>query len=306
MARVLVAGDAMLDVHATPAEPIRPGADVPAEVRLGVGGQGANLAVRLAQRGLDVRLACAIGDEAAGPLVVERLSNAGVSVLPIPTPRTGTVVILVDPAGERTMLSDRVPFVPALAARLAELAASVDWIVVSGYLLEEPGEGLVASTAGGARRALVGCPFRDTDAWKAHARTLAPDLLVLNRGEAAALTRTATRGGVLPRVGELATALAADGVADTTIVTDVTGAAAAFGDGRPAVEIAIEADLAVVDTTGAGDAFAATVLADLHGAWPADPETVRVALERAASVAAAVVRVVGAQGALQHSPEVTR
>ncbi len=304
MTRILVAGDAMLDVHATPAEPIRPAADVPAAVRIGVGGQGANLAVRLAQRGLDVQLVCAIGDDVAGGIVREALTAAGVTILPLPAPRTGTVVILVDPGGERTMVSDRVPILPALAERMAELAATVDWVVVSGYLLEEPGAGLSARTAGGARRAVVGCPFRDPDAWRARAEAFAPDLLVLNRGEAAALART-EHDSALPPVGKLATALAAGGIAGTAIVTDATGAAAAFGDGQPAVEVTIGADRRAVDTTGAGDAFAATILADVGDAWPASPEMVRAALGRAASVATAVVRVVGAQAPVEHSPEVS-
>jgi sugar/nucleoside kinase (ribokinase family) len=298
MAGVLVAGDALLDVHATPAEPIRHGGDVPAVVRLGVGGQGANLAVRLARAGVAVRLACAIGDDEAGPLVRDRLYRAGVTVVPMPARATGSVVILLDQAGERTMLSDRVPFAPALAARLTELVSSVDWIVISGYLLEEPGQPLRAADSGAARRMLVGCPFREADAWRAGLAAWSPDLLVLNRGEAATVADAAPADPP-PPVGELASALAARSAAETVVVTDTSGAAAAVTDGRPAVEIAIEPDGGVVDTTGAGDAFAATLLAALHEAWPPDPSVLRDAMARAASVATAVARVVGAQAAVE-------
>jgi ribokinase len=301
MAGILVAGDALLDVHATPAEPIRPGSDVPAVVRLGVGGQGANLAVRLARRGLAVRLACAIGDDSAAPLVRDRLSRAGVTVVPMPARATGSVVILLDPAGERTMLSERVPFLPVLAARMPQLATTVGWVVVSGYLLEEAGEHLTSAATGSARRMLVGCPFRDPQAWRAGLEALAPDLLVLNRGEAAALLGTRDDAS-LPTVGALASSLAAAGLAGTAIVTDVTGVAAASTDTRIAVEIALEPDDSVIDTTGAGDAFAATFPAAVHDAWPPELEALREALRHAASVATAVARVVGAQTAVEPDP----
>ena len=55
-----VVGDALLDVRVTTLGPTRHGSDVPAEVHLRPGGQGSNLAVRLARRGLEVSLACGI------------------------------------------------------------------------------------------------------------------------------------------------------------------------------------------------------------------------------------------------------
>lgn len=297
MGDILVVGDALLDVHATPAEPMRRGGDVPAVVRLGVGGQGANLAVRLARRGLDVRLACAIGDDEAGPLVRDRLYRAGVTVVPMPARATGSVVILVDAAGERTMLSDRVPFSPALAVRLPELAPMASWIVVSGYLLEEPSVRLRGPAMGGVRRAVVSSPFRDTPGWRAALDALAPDLLVLNRAEGAALAGRETDDPV----GVLATDLAKGGVAGLVVVTDVTGAAAASGDAA-AIEVANEPDPSVVDTTGAGDAFAATLLAQLHAAWPPEPDALGDAMAEASRVATAVSRVVGAQAVLEDAP----
>jgi sugar/nucleoside kinase (ribokinase family) len=148
---------------------------------------------------------------------------------------------------------------------------------------------------------LVGCPFRDPQAWRIGLEAFAPDLLVLNRGEAAALVG-AREDASLPPVGDLAASLAAADLAGTAIVTDVTGVAAAFPDPRPTVEITIEPDAGVIDTTGAGDAFAATFLAAVHDAWPPEPEALREALRRAASVATAVARVVGAQAAVEHAP----
>jgi sugar/nucleoside kinase (ribokinase family) len=147
-ASVVVVGDALLDVLAVPAEPMRPGADVPAAVRAAPGGQGSNLAVRLARRNVDVELVCALGDDAVGRLLHETLAADGVRVRAVPADATGAVIVLVDAAGERTMLSQRVP----LAPRLADApSVTADWLVVSGYLLLEPGAGRPVECSSAAR-----------------------------------------------------------------------------------------------------------------------------------------------------------
>src|SRR6187200_420412 len=134
---ITVVGDALLDVHVVPAQPPRPSGDARAEVRLEPGGQGANVAVRLARRRLPVRLVCALGTDAAGSLIRERLGSEGVEVRGVAVPATGAVVVLLDAMGERTMLSQRMPF----AMLLGELLAEAGWLVVSGYLLLEPEAG---------------------------------------------------------------------------------------------------------------------------------------------------------------------
>src|SRR5690606_23844538 len=155
-ATVVVVGDALLDVLVRPSEPMRTGADVPAAVVFGPGGQGANLAVRLARRGVSVQLVCALADDPAGHLLREALSGDGVRLRPVATEATGTVIVLVDAAGERTMLSQRLSF--AALAGDAPSSAS-DWLVVSGYLLLEPGADVVAAALRerAPRRMLVGC-----------------------------------------------------------------------------------------------------------------------------------------------------
>src|SRR5688500_15594798 len=107
---VRVIGDALLDVHVTPSAPLEPGSDRAAEVRLEPGGQGANLAVRLARRGVPVRLICALADDTAGAMVRAALGSDGVEVDAREVPMTGVVVVLVAADGGRTMLSQRVRF----------------------------------------------------------------------------------------------------------------------------------------------------------------------------------------------------
>jgi ribokinase len=278
--QVLVLGDTVLDVHVTPARPMLPGADVPAAIRLEPGGQGANLAVRLARRGVRVRLRCALGSDAAGALVRSALAADGVLIDAIDARATGSVVVLVDPDGRRTMLSHRAPILgPPLAADGAA------WLVVSGYVLLELESAQLAAQPLPERRAVIGCALdqAETDDWRAALRALEPSVVVLNGDEAELVS-----GGD----PEPATALAND-LAAIVVVTAAGGASAALG--AETVRVAHDA-VAAVDTTGAGDAFAAAVIAELLDVeWPPPRDVVERALESAAQVASALTLVRGAQ-----------
>lgn len=271
---VAVVGDALLDILVAPAEPMRRGSDVPAAVRVSPGGQGANLAVRLARRGVAVELVCALGDDASGHLLRETLAADGVRVTPLTADGTGTVIVLVEAAGERTMLSQRV----ALADQLADASPlEAEWLVVSGYVLLEPAAADVVShlRAWAPRRMLVGCAVPDAslDAWQGAARALRPDVVVLNRDEA-------DRAPALPT--------------DRLVITQPRGASAVIGTAQASA--ATPAGPPATDTTGAGDAFTAAFLAELIDAWPPGDEALRRALEAGGAAGAAATRVVGAQG----------
>lgn len=274
---VRVVGDALLDVHVVPAAAPRAGSDVPARVTLLPGGQGANVAVRLARAGVPVELVCAIGPDAAGELVRATLAAEGVRLAIVPTALTGTVVVLRAADGERTMLSQRVP----LAAAAARLPLSDDdaWLVLSGYPLAEPDGSRLADAARSAgRRVVAGCAVgtEAIDAWRAQLARIEPHLLVLNREEAERL-------GPIP--GEAA-----------LIVTDPRGARLTRAGHEERVEPPA-AEGPTVDTTGAGDALVAGLVAALLDAgWPPTDAELRVALAEATALAAQVTQVEGAQG----------
>lgn len=278
--RVLVVGDALLDVRAVPAVPIRPGADVPATITLEPGGQGANLAVRLARRGVAVRLACALADDPAGMLVRERLAGDGVDLVPVATAATGTVVVLVE-EGERTMVSQRAPLAASLD--LGSAVADAGWLVVSGYLLLEADAPRLAAAAAAlpVRRMAVGCSFEDAASWSAALAALRPDLVVLSRDEAEALAPGGSAAALARRLRACVV------VTDPSWAEGAVAAASVRVDAAPAGQ--------VVDTTGAGDAFAAALLAELHDAWPPDAPSLERAMRAAAELAAAVVGTAGAQ-----------
>lgn len=270
---VVVVGDAILDVQARPAMPIELGADVPAAINVGPGGQGANLAVRLARQGLDVTLVCAMADDSAGSILRAALAADGVALVAEPADATGLVVVLNTDGGERSMLSQRATISPADAPRLPDA-----WLVVSGYLLlQQDGPTLASRLAEQPwRRVLVGCAVPDNLVahWRAGLDALRPDLVVANRSEADRLLADVDLPGLA--------------------VTESSGAEARVG------EVAAGADVApgppAVDTTGAGDAFAAAFLAELLGAeWPPGQDVLQAAVERGVALAADVARQSGAQ-----------
>ena len=291
--QVEVIGDALLDVNVTPSTAVRPGACIPAAVRLEPGGQGANLAVRLARRGVGVRLTCALGDDTAGTMLRNAIAADGVDLRPIPVEATGSVVVLLGPDGERTMLSQRVPLVERLERleRLDTSTADAEWLVVSGYLLLEPAASrLVGWATLPERRVVIGCAIEPAQAgaWISACRALRPTLLVLNHEEASVLADQQTEAGSLG--GRLAGELDA-----VVVVTDWRGATAAVGERVTRVD-APEGEPAT-DTTGAGDAFAAALIADLLAEpWPPAHEALERALASASRLASAVARTPGAQG----------
>lgn len=284
-----VVGDALLDVTIAPSEPMRPGGDVPAAVRVGPGGQGANVAVRLSRRGAAARLACALGDDGAGRLLLGALAADGVRVEAAATAATGSVAILLAPGGERTMLSQRVPVLQHV--ELGALTAGADWLVISGYALLEDGALDFARRCAEQEplRAILGCALPDARVagWRAAASAARAHLVILNADEARVL---ASADGV----EALAAALESD-LGEIVVVTAPREASAVGDEVRVTVAGATDGP-SVVDTTGAGDAFAAALIIGLGGEWPPDADALRMAMAAALATAAEVVGVHGAQG----------
>lgn len=289
-ASVALIGDALLDVALAPAEPMRPGGDVPGAVTLGAGGQAANVAVRLARRGLTVRLWCAIGRDAAGRFVRDALEREGVALEAMEADATGLVGIVLDAGGERSMVSRRVAVLPALDVARLDLGGT-GWLVVSGYvLMEEAAEDFARRAAAlPLLRVVLGCAMGDAgEGWLRAAATLEPDLVLLNADEARALVPAVSAGDVAAALAQRLRAV--------VVVTD-RGEAVAASDRERVSVMAPQAGEPPVDATGAGDAFAAALLVTLDAwPWPPDADALRAALEAGLAAAREVVAVPGAQG----------
>ena len=287
---VVVIGDLMTDVVAWPSGPIAHASDTPSQITTHPGGGGANVAARLAALGVPAMLVSRAGNDLAGRVAVEDLRAAGVQtrVAIDPVRATGTVVVIVEPTGERTMLPDRGANAALSPADLPvdELRAATH-LHLSGYTLLDPGSraaGLVAlehareaglsvsvDPASAAPLAAAGA-FLD---WVASA-----DVLLPNLEEAVVLTGA--------REPEAAAWALARGGRDVVITLGAGGAL--WSDGEQVVRAAAAEAPAPVDSTGAGDAFTAGWLAArLGGAEPAE------ALAEANALAASTLRRAGAR-----------
>lgn len=270
---VLVVGDVNLDVLVRPQVAIEHGTDVAAEIRHRPGGAGANVAVGLGLAGVSTTLAGCVGDRDSGP-VTELIRARGVQLAlrTVRDARTGTIVAVIDPDGERSMASDRGANLDLRADDLSEdLIAAHRHLHISGYMLFEAGTRRAAVTAIGRARALgrtVSIDPASTAPLRAYGvqaflRDIEGiDLLLPNSEEARALSGHAD-------IEQAARALAKD----FPVVAVTCGAAGALWADQNGVlaRPAIADRRSVLDTTGAGDAFTAGLLAAwLAGAAPID------------------------------------
>ena len=289
---VVVLGDVNTDVVVVAAGEPAPGSDRPATIRTRGGGAGANVAVHLARLGVPVQLAGCVGDDAPGAGLRTDLGAAGVrlALRTVAGAATGTVVSLVEPGGgQRSMFADRGANLALQPADVPRLPAG-GHLHLSGYTLLDPGP-RTAGLAALAAAVDAGCTISVDPAsigplarygvprWL---RDTAPATLLLpNADEARLLTGCADPLD------------AARALAERHLIVAVTlgaeGAVWACGSTlvcRPAHPTE------VVDTTGAGDAFAAGLLA----AWLADRDVgPAAALDAGLSLAADVVRRPGAR-----------
>ena len=289
MTRVVVVGDVMVDVVARLDTPIARGSDAPARISFGGGGgSAANVAAWLAAAGAWPLLVARVGNDERGREARAALAAGGVdarlatdSELP-----TGTCVVIVEPGGERTMLPD-----PGANDALAvedlpdEPFAAGNHLHIPGYALLREGSRCAASAAiaracnegvtvsvDPSSAALLTPSFLDLAA--------GADLLLPNAEEAQALTGVADPEPAARRLAKRF----------PEVVVTLGGDGALWTDGRALCRVPAASEVAVSDTTGAGDAFAAGLIAArLDGAEP------REALTAGCRLAARAVATPGAR-----------
>ncbi|WP_410812425.1 carbohydrate kinase family protein [Micromonospora sp. 067-2] len=290
-ARVVVVGDVITDVVAVLSGPLAVGSDTSAGITVGGGGQAANTAAWVAAQGVDVTLVAAVGDDDAGRDRVTELERAGVecAIDRIEGAATGTVIVLATNA-ERTMVSQRGANLRLSAEHVDRALAAVPdagHLHLSAYTLLDAGSrgaGLRALAAARERGlttsvdAASAAPLRRVGAAVFLSWVRDIDLLLVNADEATALA-----GGLDPAAqGRVLSASA------RRVVVKNGAAGAVWVDRTAAVSVAPARRVAVVDVTGAGDAFAAGLLtAWLAGATPT------AALDRASDLGALAVCSVG-------------
>jgi sugar/nucleoside kinase (ribokinase family) len=280
-------GDVMVDITAIVSQPMNHASDTPAHITLQAGGSAANTARWLAHDHQVVTLIAAVGVDDFGALVEASLTADGVlpALQRIPGTGTGACIVLVDAAGERTMLPDSGANSALQDSLIVQaLFQSDGHFHLSGYTLLNPNtreaglRTLARAQAAGMTTSLdpaSAAPLaRDPTALDAALSLV--DLLLANEAEAAVLTRLSD-----PTQG--LAALAAR-VATVVIKRGPLGAIAQRGLETASVE-AVPA--AVIDTTGAGDAFAAGFLVP----WTSGLPLARALALAAASASRAISRV---------------
>lgn len=233
--RACVVGSTNVDLVLTVPVLPAPGETVlSADARREPGGKGANQAVALARLGAAVRLVSAVGDDADGTWSLERLRDEGVDVHDVARVRdpTGLAVVMVDPFGENSIVvspgaNDRVVALSSLAADVVLLSLEVPLATVS-------------ATAALAHDLAVPVVLNAAPAQALPASLLdAVDVLVVNETEWETLGRPSSRRVVVTL-----------GAAGCRVLETV----------RERHLPAVPVDVAdVVDTTGAGDCFAAAL-----------------------------------------------
>jgi ribokinase len=285
VSRIVVLGDLMVDVVARLSGPVAVGSDSSARIAWGFGGSAANVAAWLVAAGVEAPVLVArVGDDPQGAAAARQLAEAGVDgqLAVDPEHATGTCIVLVAPGGERSMLPD-----PGAndALRPVDLSDALlgrgGHLHVAGYALLREGSREAARAAiSRARDAGMTVSVDPSSAALLSAEFLeiaeGADLLLPNADEARALTGSADPAAaartLAERFGE--------------VVVKVGPGGALWTDGASEVRVpAASPSGPALDTTGAGDAFAAGLLAArLHGAGPEDALTAGCALAARAVV----------------------
>jgi len=260
---VVAIGAIHYDTIAHAREAIRPETSTPARLSAKPGGVATNLARSLVRLDVPVHLVGTVGDDGAAQMLSDRLTDEGICLATVPRAgfATGQYLALHDPSGALTaacvddrVLSEAPPklFDSIVAKLAATLPAETIWFVDAN--LPEAMLARIADRLGPCR--LMANAVSDAKAGRLEPLLPRLDCLMLNRGEAAALTGLAR--DTLPDT--LADALAGTGLRHFVLTCGGDDVLVLDG-GR--INRLSPPKTKIVDVTGAGDALAAGTVAAL-------------------------------------------
>lgn len=290
MARILCIGDAMLDVVVLIDSEIHYGSDTPAHITTHGGGAAANTATWMAHEGHQIFFVSRIGNDAAGSAVLSeldawRIEHKDMSHI---KGKTGVVVVIVDETGQRTMFPDSgvnsglgVDDLPPLE--------DFDAAFLSGYSLfnphSTPGVSEIIAEIKSAKIPLFFDPASvgtmshfDRDRALSYLKQM--DVILPNEEEALFLT---DQNDIEAAIQDLQMHC------PVVVVKRGDKGAMAVGNGSTIITSPVD-KIDPLDTTGAGDAFAAGFIPQ----WIASKE-LREAMDAGNELARQCVAIIGAR-----------
>jgi len=288
--KILCIGDIMLDVTAVIGKPIVEGLETRASISTFGGGAAANVASWLVAANTPSYLITRVGDDAAGKAVLDQLDQLGVahSDKVVPGKNTGVVIVIVGNDGERTMFPDSGANAGLGVSDLPELS-QFGAVYLSGYPLinpqSNPGVLEIVEVLRKEKLPIIFDPatvgvLLEVGVARVRQWLEFMDVVVLNEEEAQFITGFANP-----------IEAAADLLKIVPTVVIKRGSNGALAQQRDGSLIQIPAlPTTVVNTTGAGDAFAAGFIS----VWAQDGQLAD-ALAAGAKLAAECVALIGAR-----------
>ena len=254
-----VIGDLVEDIVVWLPESLNYGADTPARIVRTRGGSASNVAVFAAtaarqqsRTDAGARLIAQVGNDRLGDQLVGALHDAGVDPCVVRGGRTGSIVVIVSPDGERTMITDR-------AASTQLQHAPENWFE-NVSLLHVPSYSLFSEPLATATRACISTAHEKNipvsidassaslikefgvDKFRDLVRQLQPKVFFCNTDEADVMN-------LITQPLDLDIVVIKAGARPTTLI-----------ENKVVKTIEVEPVGEIIDTTGAGDAFAAGFL----------------------------------------------
>jgi len=288
--KILCIGDIMLDVTVLLNRPIVEGLETRAKISTQGGGAAANVASWLAHNKTAAYLVTRIGDDSAGQTLLSELDAFGVehSNAVIPNTNTGVVVVIVGADGERTMFPDSGANSGLGLSDLPDLS-QFSAVYLSAYSLinskSRAGVLEIISALKGANLPIILDPatvgvLMEVGVGAANEWLNFIDAIILNEEESHFLTGC-----------ENPIEAAAELLKKVKTVVIKRGSNGALGQNRGGQLIQVQArPTTVINTTGAGDAFAAGFIS----IWANNGELLD-ALDSGSELAAKCVALVGAR-----------
>lgn len=253
-----------------------------------IGGGAANAAVTFARAGFKTAALIKVGDDEAGKSIINALEEERVKVFPAVDKKLGTgySTILLNPGGERTILVYRGAAGNFAPKDIGRAALRAKWAYIApGTLDISLMKNIIATLKRGGAKIAMNPSKKYVEMGMTKLKDLLRqlDVVVVNREEASRLTGVDYKKNraIFKKFDEVVPGIA--------VMTDGSSGSL-VSDGRYIYRASVFKEKALVDRTGAGDAFASGFVAGLI-----QKNDVHYAMRQAAANATSVVEHIGAQ-----------